>query len=216
MNGLVLAMLAGLELETPAPDVPRAVIYGYPIATAALPARSLVAREWGFDVPLGASVRINETTSVDFELQLMTLSNLPGRSDGWLGSVAIGPSVRLWRGLYADAHARFTLAQPLLTTFHVGCAPGLICPLAANGPGDIGPGFMRVFTAEIDIGYAWTFGRLYLSPAIGIGGGYAFDYDDPTGVGLLTPFSQPTFTGHRTDRFVWTVNLNLLRVGVAL
>jgi hypothetical protein len=217
VNALILLALAGLELEAPAPETsqPRAIVYGYPVATLAMPFRGTIAGEWAIDVPLGASIRINDTTAIDVELYWMTLGSSFSRAPaGWAASIAAGPSFQVWRGLYADLHARFTLYHSVFSP-PFSCPPGAFCALD-NGPLDLGPGRARAFTAEVDLGYQWTFGRFYLSPAIGIGGGYAFDYQDPTGVRLLTPFSPRTTAGRRSDGFVWTVNLNLLRVGVAL
>jgi hypothetical protein len=217
VHSLLLLALAGLDLEAPAPEAQHAVIYGYPISTLAMSLRSTVAGEWAADIPLGASFRVTDTTAVDVEALWMTLGHSGSTEPaGWALSVAAGPSFKLWRGLYADAHARFTLYHSVLTQVSI-CPPGVACALdGLNGPGDLGPGRARAFTAEFDIGYAWTFGRLYLSPAIGIGAGYAFDYVDPTHVGLLTPFSARSTARSRPDGFVWTLNLNLLRVGVAL
>jgi hypothetical protein len=219
VSALVLIALAGLELESPAPDVPRVAIYAYPAPMVVMPLMGKVSNFWLADFPVGASIRINPTTSVDVEAQWIGMGFGSSDMQGWGVSAALGPSLLLWRGLYVDAHARFTVFKPAPQSFQ-GCFTcfGSAPPMGSspNGPGDLGPGWTRSFTAEVDVGYAWTFGHFYLSPTLGIGGGYAFDYNDPTHLGLLVPFADRTTATARTNSFVWTLNVNLLRVGVAL
>jgi hypothetical protein len=222
VSALVLMALAGLELESPAPDVPRVAVYAYPVPMAVMPLMGKVSNFWLADFPVGASIRINPTTAVDVEAQWIGMGFGSGDMQGWGISAAVGPSLRLWRGFYVDAHARFTVFKPAPQTFFnpgcIGCCTVCGPPTSpgSNGPADLGPGWTRAFTAEVDVGYAWTFGHFYLSPQLGLGGGYAFDYNDPTHAGMLVPFADRTTPNARTNSFVWTLNVNLLRVGVAL
>ncbi len=48
---------------------------------------------------------------------------------------------------------------------------------------------------------------------IGVGIGYAFDDGDPTGFRLLVPTNRRTAP---EQGIVWSVNLNLARLGVAI
>ncbi|MBK7861156.1 MAG: hypothetical protein IPJ65_21600 [Archangiaceae bacterium] len=221
MHALVLfAALAQLDtsqqLTDARADASRVTVYGYPLGTLALAARGLTDNEYGLELPLGVSIRLTERTSLDLEAMWVGLvDKWDGRRtlNGFGVSFAAGPKVSLWRGLWADLHARFTLTHPVQSSLF-RCPPDVLCAL--SGPLDLGPGYTRAFLAEADVGYEWRFGALYLSPTVGIGAGYAYDYLDSTGLQLLSPFSRRTTARTRTEGFVWTLNLNLLRVGFSL
>jgi hypothetical protein len=217
MSALLLVVLAGVDAPQvmSAGDAPRVTVYGYPVATAAMLGRGAIAGEWAIDLPFGVSVRLNEQTSLDFEAMWMGLGASTDTSlHGFAVSFAAGPKFSLWRGLWVDAHARFSLYHPLMSAV-IRCPPDVLCAFD-HGPGDLGPGWTRAFLAEADVGYEWRFGALYLSLVLGIGGGYAYDCLDSTGMRLLSPFAARTTAGRRTEGFVWTLNLNLLRIGVSL
>lgn len=221
VNALVLLMLAAApvaesKLVFDDDDAPRVAIYGYPVSTVANAGRTTVAGEWALALPLGVSVRLSDRTSLDLEAMWMGLGTRGRQSfSGWALSFAAGPSFKLWRGLFVDAHARFSVYRPVMSSFF-SCPPGAICAQSGNGPVDMGPGTVRAFTAEADIGWEFRWGALYFAPTLGLGAGYAFDFIDPGSTGLLTPFSRRTTAGRRTDGFVWTMNLSLLRLGISL
>lgn len=218
LTALSLTLLAAADVESvvnrPESDAPRVSVYGYPVSTAANAGRSTVAGEWALALPLGVKVRLTDTTSLEFEAMWSGLG-LRGqqRLAGYALSFAAGPSFKLWRGLFASSHARFSIYRPVLNTL-LSCPRDAIC--AQSGPIDLGPGTVRAFTAEADLGWEFQWGALYFAPTVGFGAGYAFDFIDPNGTGMLTPFSRRTTPGRRTDGFVWTVNLSLLRIGFSL
>jgi hypothetical protein len=59
------------------------------------------------------------------------------------------------------------------------------------------------------------FGKLYFAPIFGVGVGYAYDEIDRSS-GFWLPFGDTSTPAHRPQHIVWSLNLNLARLGVAL
>jgi hypothetical protein len=211
-----LTLAAGIEASEPpaAALTPRAVIYGYPTSTAAMIGLKAVDQSsWGLCATLGSSVRLTEKLGVDLELTAGALHK-NGFQDipGWIVSAGVGPSLQLtgdeaFRGLFVATRLRFEAFQP---------AQLVVFRSAGQGPVDLGPGVARAFLGELDVGYHFRFGRFYFAPIVGVGVGYAYDYVDSTGVSFLSPLTNPSTSLHRPQGIVWTLNLNLARIGLAI
>jgi hypothetical protein len=210
-----LTLAAGVETAEPQahPDVPRAVIYGYPTSTAAMLGLKAVDQStWGLYLTLGSSVRLTEKLGVDLELALGQLRMNSLDIPGWIVSAGVGPSLQLtgddaFRGLFVATRLRFEAFQP---------AKLVVFTAAGQGPVDLGPGVARAFLGEVDVGYHFRFGRFYFAPIVGVGVGYAYDYIDGTGARFLSPLTSPSTALHRPQGIVWTVNLNLARLGLTI
>jgi hypothetical protein len=196
------------------PFAPRAVLYAYPSSSVAMGGFALTQRITAFYGALGASLRLSDRVGLDIELAGGTLTSTFTHVTGWLASASLGPSMQLtgderFNGLFVATRFRVQAFQPP-PTFLIQGAGG------NNGPFDAGPGTARAFLAEIDVGYHLRFGRFYFAPIIGLGVGYAYDYVDSTQLEFLSPFTSASNPAMRPQGFVWTLNLNLARVGVAL
>jgi hypothetical protein len=211
-----LALAAGVETVEPSPRPfePRAVLYGYPSSSVAMGGYGLTQDDSAIYGALGTSVRLGGKVALDVEVAGGTLTSTNTHVVGWMFSAGVGPSVQLtgdeaFCGLFIATRFRFQAFDPPPRAF-------VQFPNGNHGPLDTGPGVARAFLAEIDVGYHLRFGRFYVAPILGIGAGYAYDYIDTTGVGFLSPFTPASNPGQRPQGFVWTLNLNLARVGVAL
>jgi hypothetical protein len=210
-----LTLAAGVETsEVPAQAfTPRAVIYGYPTSTAAMIGLKAADHStWGVYAALGSSVRLTEKLGVDVELAAGQLRLNGLDIPGWIFSAGVGPSLQLtgdepFRGLFVATRLRFEAFQP---------ARLVVFTSAGQGPVDLGPGVARAFLGEVDVGYHFRLGRFYFAPVLGVGMGYAYDYVDGTGARFLSPMTSPSTALHRPQGIVWTVNLNLARMGLAI
>jgi hypothetical protein len=214
---LSAALAAGVETSAAPVDArtPHVAIYLYPSSTPAMAFAGRLANVTMVYAATGMSLRLNEKLGLDIELAGGWLSRQLEylTSNGWMFSLGIGPSFQLtgderFRGLFIATRFRFEAFQPPKALFFT--AP------ANEGPLDAGPGVARAFLGELDVGYHFRFGRFYFAPIIGFGVGYAYDYADATQVSTLSPFADPTTATKRPQGVVWTVNLNLARLGVAL
>jgi len=209
---------AGVEQSRPPSDAftPRVAVYIYPFSTAEMfiagqmsspPGGGNVLALYGAG---GASVRLSDKVGLDVEVGGGMLAR---QTLGWVFSAGVGPSLQLtgdehFRGLFIATRFRFQVFQP-----------AQLVPLSVDsneGPADLGPGLARAFLGEIDVGYHLRAGRFYFAPVLGIGVGYAYDYVDSTGVRFLSPFTNPSTSKARPQGIVWSVNLNLARLGLAL
>jgi hypothetical protein len=217
MLSLVAALTLAAGVETsevpPGQFVPRALIYAYPTSTAAMAGLQAVDHSgWGYYGALGTSVRLTDKLGLDVELAAGQLRVNWLDRPGWIFSAGAGPSLQLtgdepYRGLFVATRVRFEVFQP---------AQLIVFTSAGHGPADLGPGVARAFLGELDVGYHFRFGRFYFAPIIGVGVGYAYDYVDSTGVSFLSPLTNPSTSLHRPQGVVWTVNLNLARIGLAI
>jgi hypothetical protein len=207
-----LAFAAGVDTESSAADDvrPRAVVYAYPSSTAAMFALGASGPEPTVYGALGASLRLAGEIGVDTELAAGSL-NARDSEAGWMFSVGAGPSIQLtgdeaFRGLFIATRVRFETFQP---PFAVHPTPGgVFLP---------GPSIASAVVGEIDVGYHLRFGRFYIAPLIGFGVGYAYNYVDSTHVRMLSPFTEsPQSANVSPQGIVWTVNLNLARIGLAI
>jgi hypothetical protein len=212
----MLALAAGVETVEPSPRPfePRAVLYGYPSSSVAMGGYGLTQDDSAIYAALGTSLRLGGKVALDVELAGGTLTSTFTHVVGWMFSAGVGPSLQLtgdepFRGLFISTRFRFQAFNPPPHGF-------VMFPSGNHGPIDVGPGVARAFLAEIDIGYHLRLGRFYVAPIVGIGAGYAYDYIDSTGVGFLSPFTAASNPGQRPQGFVWTLNLNLARVGIGL
>jgi hypothetical protein len=212
-----LALAAGVEAvvePSPQPFEPRAVLYGYPSSAIAMDVFANTRDDAAIYGALGASMRLGGRVALDVEVAGGTLTANVTQGVGWLLSAGVGPSMQLtsdepFRGLFVTTRFR-------VEAFNPPPLPPIVGPNGNHGPFNVGAGVARAFLAEVDVGYHLRLGRFYFAPIIGIGAGYAYDYIDSTGVGFLSPFTAPSNPGMRPQAFVWTLNLNLARVGVAL
>ncbi len=158
---LVLASDVGTAVPAQADPGPRIAVYGYPSSTVAMAGYALSKNIGSLYGGFGVSVRVSGKTYLDVEAAAGTMNE---NSTGWLASFAVGPSLQLtgdeaFRGLFVAMHFRVeAFAPPALTI------PG---PETNDGPFNAGPGVARAFLAEVDVGYHFRFGRLYLAPIFG-------------------------------------------------
>jgi hypothetical protein len=209
---LSAALAVGVETSTPPAEAftPHVAVYLYPSSTPAMFGAGVLNNVLALYAASGMSLRLNDRLGLDVELAGGLLT--AGRP-GWIVSAGIGPSLQLtgderFRGLFVATRFRFEAFNPArqIVLFDSG----------NDGPINMGPGTARAFLGELDVGYHFRAGRFYFAPIIGFGVGYAYDYADPTHVGTLSPFTAPSTPTQRPQGVVWTVNLNLARLGVAL
>jgi hypothetical protein len=215
---VVMGVLAAAVDDAPTQGeefTPRAIVYAHPSSSVAMLGVSVVTHEVEptLYAALGSSVRLSDRVAVDLEL---AGGDALGRFEsGWIFSAGFGPSLQLtgdepYRGAFVSMRFAFHAARPAQSFFF---GPG------NHGPIDLGPGISRAFMGEVDVGYHFRYGRVYFAPIIGIGVGYAYDYIDSTNVDMLSPFMPVTVGSSpqvRPQRIVWSLNLNLARLGAAL
>jgi hypothetical protein len=214
----MVALAVGVETSSApeAPFVPRAVIYAYPSSSLAMLGTGVVETFNGATeyVALGTAIHFGGRGTLDVEVAGGLMNSRFGRRPGWLLSAGIGPSLQLtgdepFRGLFVSMRFAFHAFQPPE-------GPILHNATGNDGPIDLGPGIARAFMGEVDIGYHFHFGHLYFAPIIGLGVGYAYDDVDPTGIGFWQPLADASSATERPQHVVWSLNLNLARLGLAL
>jgi hypothetical protein len=213
------ALAVGVETSsTPeAPFVPRAVIYAYPSSSLAMLGTRIFDTNAAstFYAALGTGLRFGERGVLEVELAGGMMNSRGFGKPGWLLSAGVGPSLQLtgdepFRGLFVSMRFAFHAFRP---------PEGAILfngEDVNHGPVDLGPGIARAFMGEVDVGYHFRVGRLYFAPIIGLGVGYAYDDVDPTGFGFWQPLSDASSALRRPQHVVWSLNLNLARLGAAL
>jgi hypothetical protein len=160
--------------------------------------------------PLGATFDFD-----DWQLgaEVAAGAGVGGFTNAFTFNAAAGPIVRLsgddaFRGFFVQPKLIFGYTEP-----RSNCCIVAFDTLRGGSPLPLTATSHAAFQLGVDVGYQFHLGPVYVSPLLGASAGYCFNCD-----GVDFQYEGPLLTSNRFgsrghDHFVYSLNLNLLRLG---